>query len=125
MSDKEIINVVNQSPSIRYEYFIKKVADNEQLWGLYNNGWAMAEDENHQKYMPFWPKSEFAEACANGIWEGYSPKLIKLSDFINKWIPGMKNGDVKISVFYIPNNSGVIVSHDQLLENLETELENY
>ncbi|WP_245805776.1 DUF2750 domain-containing protein [Bacillus alkalicellulosilyticus] len=44
MNKSEFEAVINKSPNIRYEYFIKKVVDFEEVWGLYNGGWATALD---------------------------------------------------------------------------------
>ena len=38
MNKKELEAVMKQPPNIRYEYFIKKVVDFEEVWGLYNDG---------------------------------------------------------------------------------------
>jgi hypothetical protein len=39
MDKKEFEALLNQPTNIRYEYFIKKVVDFEEVWGLYNDGW--------------------------------------------------------------------------------------
>lgn len=122
--EKEINAVIRLSGQKRYEYFIKKVADNEEVWGLYNNGWAMTEDSKGNQLIPFWPKIEYANLCAIEDWEDYNPKSIDLDDFINKWIPGMRNDGIKISVFWY-NNDSVAVNPERLLSDLEEELENY
>lgn len=38
MNQKEFEFVINLPANIRYEYFIKKVVDSEEVWGLYENG---------------------------------------------------------------------------------------
>ena len=60
LNNKEI-EVVSKLPALkRYEYFIKKVADFEEVWGLFDVGWAISEDDNGNSLMPFWSKKEFA-----------------------------------------------------------------
>ncbi|WP_228434473.1 DUF2750 domain-containing protein [Chryseobacterium indologenes] len=41
------------SENERYEYFIRKVADFEQIWKLSNNGWTLLgnNDENRIAFM--------------------------------------------------------------------------
>lgn len=46
MNQKELDSIIKQPPNIRYEYFIKKVADYEEVWGLYDDGWATAQDDD-------------------------------------------------------------------------------
>ncbi|MED1470047.1 hypothetical protein [Bacillus salipaludis] len=39
---KEFESVIKQPPNIRYKYFIKKVVDFEEVWGLFDGSWATA-----------------------------------------------------------------------------------
>lgn len=124
MNMNEFEAVINKPPNIRYEYFIKKVVDFEEVWGLYNDGWATALDEGGNQLIPFFPKKEFAESCAKNEWEGYKPEVIDLTEFINDWLSGMSNDGIKPSIF--PNDDNTVVLNiDELLSDLENELENY
>lgn len=118
--------VVKRLPVLkRYEYFIKKVADAAELWGLSNNTWATAQNSDGEIVIPFWPKKEFAEACATGEWEKYSPKSIDLKDFLEKWLPGMLRDGYRPAIFYNANDQGVVVDIERLKNDLLEELEKY
>jgi len=125
MNNKEFDAVVKLPAPKRYEYFIKKVADYEEVWGLFHDGWAMAQDNEGNVVIPFWPKREFAEVCATAQWANFSPKSIQLDDFIGKWLPGMKKDKVKSAVFYTTYEVGVVVELTRLLDDLNQELQNY
>lgn len=125
MSDKELNAVFNLDAEKQYEYFVKKIADSEQVWGLYKNSWAIVEDDFGSKAVPFWPKEEFAIYCSKDDWLDYTPKYIDLESFILKWIPGMKRDSINICIFYTIRCKGVIVSGDKLVNDLNIELENY
>jgi hypothetical protein len=124
MNKKEFEALIKQPPKIRYEYFIKKVVDFEEVWGLYNDGWAMAQDEEGNPLIPFFPKKEFAENCAKKEWAGYKAEAIILDDFINDWLTGMKTDGNKPSIFPTDDDTAV-VNIDVLLNDIENELENY
>lgn len=124
MNKKEFEGVIKQPPNIRYEYFIKKVVDFEEVWGLYNDGWATAQDEEGNTLIPFFPKEEFAEIYAKNEWSGCKAKPIDLDDFIDKWLIGMERDGVKPSIFPTDDDTAV-VNIDVILKDLETELENY
>ena len=124
MNQHEFQAVISQPASVRYEYFIKKVVDYEELWGLYNDGWATAQDDMGNILIPFYSNEKFAEAFAKNEWEGCRPKKIELGDFLEKWLPGMKSDAVKPSIFPTDTDSAVI-DVDTLRENLERELEKY
>ncbi|MEH7013420.1 DUF2750 domain-containing protein [Neobacillus niacini] len=124
MNQKEFESVIKQPPNIRYEYFIKKVADYEEVWGLYDDGWATAQDDDGNMLIPFFPKKEFAEYCAVNEWNKFKAEPIDIYEFIDKWLVGMKEDKVKPSIFPI-NEDSVMVEIDVLLRDLNNELENY
>lgn len=79
MNQKEFNAVLELPANIRYEYFIKKIVDQEVLWGLYDDGWALSTDDVGNHLFPFWPRKEFAEYCAIGDWSnGYPMKNVYL-----------------------------------------------
>lgn len=110
----------------RYEHFIKRVADCEEVWGLYQNGWALAAtNEEGQSCLPVWPAKEYAAVCANKEWQEYQPKSISLTEFIDEFIPDLKNTNISICVFYLPSDRGVIPTFEQLNDDLKNELSRY
>ncbi|HHW38526.1 MAG TPA: DUF2750 domain-containing protein [Bacillales bacterium] len=120
----EIAAVIKLPADKRYEYFIKKVVDFEEIWGLYNDGWAMTQDDTGKMLMPFWPKKEFAELCSIGEWSDLSPESIDLEEFINDWLPGIKDDGYRVSVFW-NNDDSAVLEVDTLLKDLGSELEKY
>lgn len=124
MNQMELEAVVKLSATKRYEYFIKKVADFEEVWGLYDDGWATTQDGEGNVLIPFWPKKEFAQFCASDEWEAYTPESIELDEFLNEWLPKMKEDRNKPSIFS-NNEDSAVVEVDVILKDLNTELENY
>ncbi|MBL8176487.1 MAG: DUF2750 domain-containing protein [Bryobacterales bacterium] len=66
--------------SARYEHFVKHIADCEEAWGLYDDGWAMGEDDEGNATFQLWPAKEYAALCADGEWAGYEAAAIPLED---------------------------------------------
>ena len=88
MHPKELETVFNLHQNKRYEYFIKKVADFEEVWGLkQEDGWATTGDDKGTFYLSFWPKKEFAELCITDEWSEYYAEVISLDEFIGDWLP--------------------------------------
>ena len=116
---------VAQLPSAeRHAYFVRKVADTQEVWGLYHAGWATAQA--HGKVaIPFWPEAAFAQACASGEWEHFQPRAIALGDFLAKWLPGMVGNDQLASVFPVPQGRASIAAPADLLRDLQHESEQY
>ena len=110
----------------RYAHFIKRVADEEQVWGLYSEGWALAGlNDTQQTVFPVWPAKEYAELCVQADWQDYEPRSIDLSAFMQDIIPDLEKKGILPCIFYLPNNQGVTPSIKQLLDDLNTELSRY
>lgn len=125
LSQKQIDAIIALDGSNRYKHFIKVIADTQEVWGLYKDGWALAGTEDNQKVFPVWPAKEYAELCAESEWGGYEAELISLDDFMNELLPTLKDDEVLIGIFYTPLNNGVTPEIEQILNDLEHELENY
>jgi hypothetical protein len=125
MNKNKIENVIMLSLEDRYSYFVQKVTDFEEVWGIYHdNGWAVMSDNNSNMVIPFWPEEEFALLCCTEQWEGYVPKAISLNDFMNKWLPGMEKDHRMVNVFLTADEKqGVIIRPLELLKDLKEGLD--
>lgn len=124
-NEKEITNVLNLPGSERYNYFIKKVVDNEKIWGLYHDGWALVEDNKFKKLLPVWPLKEYAELFINNEWRYYHVKSIELEDFLENFIYKMQDDNVFPCIFLTLNDKGTCPSYKNLLDDLRQELNSY
>lgn len=124
LSEKEIQSVIALDGNKRYEYFIKRIVDTEHLYGLYNDGWAMASDGD-EKIFPVWSAKDYAEMCANDEWNGFQAKEFSLEDFLEELIPSLKQDGMRVGVFYTPHNKGVVPSFEQLESDISEEMKRY
>ena len=125
VNDKEFFSVISLSPSKRYLYLIKKIVDFKEIWSLWDEGWALYSDEENNECIPIWPNEQYAQVCAIDNWVNYLPKKISLLDWINKWIPGMKNDRRKVAAFPTSNDKGIIIEPDRIKNDINKELGNY
>ncbi|MFN9729431.1 MAG: DUF2750 domain-containing protein [Pseudomonadota bacterium] len=109
----------------RFEHFIKVIADWQEVWGLYQDGWALAAADDGTTVFPLWPAKEYAQVCAANEWTAYEPRSISLSDFTEVLLPKLKLDGVLPGVFFTPTSKGVTPSVDELKSALEAELQNY
>jgi hypothetical protein len=109
----------------RFEHFIKVIADWQEVWGLYDNGWALAAADDGTTVFPLWPAKEYAQVCAVNEWTGYEPRSISLIDFTEGLLPKLKLDGVLPGVFFTPTSRGVTPSVDELKLALDAELQNY
>ena len=125
INPKQIESVLALAGSKRYQHFVKVVTDWEEVWGLYQDGWALASTDDGQKVFPLWPAKEYAQLCAEKEWRGYEPESFSLEDFMGELLPNLKDDGVLPGIFYTPSDKGVTPTVDQLLADLNEELKNY
>lgn len=114
-SEKEIVSVSDLEASARYSHCLKKVADTGEIWSLWHpDGWALAGDPQDRECIPVWPHEAYATKCASGAWADYSPKLIPLDVWLQRWIPGMKRDNRLVAVFPTASDKGVVVDPDRI-----------
>ena len=122
---KELEALLKLPAPIRYENFIKTVADWEEAWGLYNEGWAISATDNGELVFPLWPAKAFADACAEGDWSSYAAESISLDNLLNGLLPKLKEDGVSPGVFFTPEQGSVDVDASKLIDDLREECENY
>lgn len=122
--DKEIEHVLKVDNRKKYEYFIKKTADYEEVWALRDkDGWAtLGLDE--KEYFPVWAKKEYADLCVSEEWKGYHSESVDIYEFVEEWIVRLKQEGIRITVMW-NNGSGIDTDWDNLLHDIQTELEKY
>ncbi len=126
LTDKEYQAVIKMAAPERYEYLIKKIADNEDIWSLASDdGWVMLGDGEGHECIPVWPHSRYAEVCAVGSWLTANPQPIKLDEWLDRWLPGLENDSRLVAVFPTPVMNAAVISPTQMKNDLLEELENY
>jgi hypothetical protein len=125
LREPEKAAISSQDGVARYKYFIKKVADENQLWSLWKDGWVLAEDDKGRLVVPVWPHAQFAEMCASGDWIDHEARPIEMDAWLDRWLPGILSDNRLIAVFPTANDKGVVVGSEQLAADLRGELQNY
>lgn len=124
INSKEIQSVINLTSEKRYKYFLNKVADAALIWGLYDDGWALVENKKDEVLIPLWPAKEYAELCASEDWREYQPKSVEIHEFIEEMIVNLKENKISLAIFYTPHDKGIILNHDNFIDDLRMELNN-
>ncbi|GGO00488.1 DUF2750 domain-containing protein [Saccharibacillus kuerlensis] len=121
MNLKQFNAIVSRPADLRYDYFVKKTANTQMLWGLYNEGWAMTTAPDGSALLPLWPEDEFALHCAIDEWNGYTSRPLDLHAFMEKILPKLEQDGVRTAIFY-NNSDSAIVGAGKLLEDLKAAL---
>lgn len=107
---------------MRYDHFIKVVADRQLAWGLFAEGWALAATDEGAPVFPVWPAEEYAALCAVGDWAEYTPKEIDVEDLLEGLLPSLNERKVVLGIFSTPANKGVIPEISIFEADLRNEL---
>lgn len=126
MKDKEIENVSGLEPYNRYQYFIKKVADFEELWTIIDeNGDYAFSDVDDKVLISFWSAKEYIDSNLNDGWKNCKPKKITLDDLEDEIFDLIASENYLINVFPVSGKSGFVVDLDEFARDLNDELKNY
>lgn len=125
INQKQIDAVLALPSEKRYEHFVKVVADWQEVWGLYSEGWALAATETGVTVFPMWPAKEYAALCADKEWTGYVPESFSLDDLLNELLPKLKRDGVVPGIFYTPSDKGITPTIDQFVNDLNEEIDQY
>lgn len=118
-SSPERMQAVLQLPAARrYAYFLRRVVEAGEVWGLDSDGWALAVDMEGGDVLPLWPAAEFAALCAERLWEGYTPKSLGLDELLSTVLPQLAAEGLTLGVFFTPQGQGHPVTAEQLAEDL-------
>lgn len=122
----EIAEIFAKRSEKRYDYFIKKVADTEEVFGLTDDeGWLLLDDPDGNDAMPFFPGEEFAERFrVEGDFEEFEIGVLDVNELL-LWLDDMEKDGVRIAVFPNLEMQGAVVSPKKLGEDLEAELVKY
>jgi hypothetical protein len=122
LDEKEIERMLAEDGACRYEYFVRRVCETGEVWGLYRDGWATL-CEGERRHLMFWPHEAYAARFRQGEWQAYEPRPIALDAFLERWLPGMKKEAIEPAVFPVAAGSTAVICVGDLEENLRHVLE--
>lgn len=125
INQKQIEAVLKLTGPERFKHFIKVVSDQEEVWGLYQEGWALSALDDGTTVFPIWPAEAYAQICAQNEWSAFVPRAISLNDFMDTLLPQLRSDGVLPGVFLTTADRGVTPPVDELLDALNAELQNY
>lgn len=129
LTDKEINAVIAQPSDVRYDYSLKRIADNESLWCLSSgdDGYMFIQEKG-VKLFPIWPFKEYANQylLTLGFERDCRCVEIGIEKFTNEIVDYLCNNGINVCLFPISHiDYGKIVSVNTFAEDLSVELENY
>jgi hypothetical protein len=118
MSDERLQAVLELPPFRRHAWFLQRVREAGEVWGLYAEGWALAFDDEGRDVLPLWPTATAARLCATRLWEGFEPRRIPLPELVEVLLPELAQEGIPVGVFFTPTGEGWPVTAAELRTQL-------
>ena len=95
MHPKQLENVFALTSKQRYEHFISKVCDWEELWILadQNQDFLIVIPQENLEYLPVWPHADYASAF-HEIYPSHKPSRVELDSFLEIWLPNLNDDEL-------------------------------
>jgi Protein of unknown function (DUF2750) len=117
-SQERLQAVLRLPAARRYSYFLQRVVETGEVWGLDGEGWALALDDTGRDVLPLWPAPEFAAICATRLWSGFQPRPINLQVLMDNVLPQLEEEGMPVGIFFTPEGQGHPVSARELIDAL-------
>lgn len=126
ISPQELEAVSALTGPVRYSYCVKRIADWETAWSLWDEGWALCiASDGDAESVPIWPAKEYAEACAVEQWHGCQAKEIPVAALISDFLASLRDEGRTISIFPVPELQGVFPTLEEFEADLLAEMSRY
>ncbi|WP_312901539.1 DUF2750 domain-containing protein [Chryseobacterium taichungense] len=124
MNNKEKENILKLEPYKRYQYFIKKIADFEELWTIVDEdgNYALSDVDNHT-LISLWTSEEFVKSNLEQGWEKCKPIKLTLDELREELFELIVDEGYLINIFPINGRSGFVVNLNEFIRDLDEELD--
>lgn len=125
MHPSKMDNILNLSAEDRYGYFIRKVADFEEVWLIKDqDGYAIFGDQENKTTIGVFPEKEFAELFLTDTWSNCVLESKDLNVFM-EWLDKLENDNIQIAGFPNKDLKAIVVEPKEMKSHLFFELQQY
>lgn len=127
MHPEQLKNVFALDSKDRYEHFILKACDWEDVWLLADSDgiFLTLSPNDNVEYLPVWPHSEFAVAFTGINYSEYTPVKISIYSFLEDLLSDITKENIKIGVLPNLETTVWIIGADELREDIKLELQQH
>lgn len=106
------------------EYFLYRVFETEEIWGLKESAlqW-LTHEVNGQLVQPLWPYKRYADEAAIEQWENFVPVAVSLEYFMEQTLNELAMNDIFIEIMPRKLATRCLISPHRLHSILEGMME--
>lgn len=120
ISEKELLHISNVKLRERYDYFIKRICDQQEVCVLREiNGLLLGNEVSNGSYVHLWSAKEFGEKYKELIKSTESVDVIDFHYLGSEFISFVKLKNASISIMPIKETVGYEVSTEQLISDIQ------
>jgi len=124
--EKELQNVFNLDAKERYEHFIGKTCDWEEVWLLSDSKQCVLKVAfEGVEYIPVWPHPDYAVAFAKNSYSEYRPAHFDIYSFVDSFLKEFVGLNIKIGVLPNLETTVWLMTPEDLQEDISDELGQY
>ncbi len=100
------------------DYFLYRVFETEEVWGLQMRSEWFVHATEHGKLMPLWPYRKYAAEAALDVWQDCTPHASSLEFFLDDILTRMMAADVMLDLMPRGAGAGCLITPHRLKEIL-------
>lgn len=107
MSDAELL-----------EYFLIRIAESDEVWGLNKKSALFSRELNGKNTVPVWAYLKYAREAALDYWQDCVPNAMSLEYFVFQTLQQLIEQDVLVEVMPNAEKSGCVITPHRLMDIL-------
>jgi len=119
----EIAAVPTMTDEELLEYFMYRIFETDEIWGLKEAGQWQTRQVLDQETMPVWPYKRYAEEAVNGDWLQSKPYAESVESFTYQTLNKLAQLDQVIEIMPRISGAGLLISPQHLFSMLENTME--
>lgn len=116
--DHEYEAVATMSEQELLEYFLTRVFETEEVWGLDDGTEWIMENHNGHLGMPVWPYQKFAAESAVNEWSHCHPEAESLEEFLLNTVAMLTDENAMLSIMPSNRSSSICLISPQKLKSI-------
>lgn len=123
--DSEFATMLLAPADRRLDYFVEKVADWGEAWGLRDpeGNWCSMHGPGQPRCVALWPAEAFARAASLGSWARCRAEPLDLHDLVDRFMLGWEARGLFVAVFPLPSGRAIPLAVSELRGALVEEAE--
>lgn len=119
----EVAAVPTMTDEELLEYFLYRVFETDEIWGLKEDGQWQTRQWLDQETMPVWPYKRYADDAATGDWAQCKPCAESIESFTYQTLNRLaKLGNI-VEIMPRTSNAGCLINPQHLFSMLENMME--